>query len=45
MWAEPQVVIEAEFALWTSAGRLRAASFRGLRNDKVPTDVVRESNG
>jgi bifunctional non-homologous end joining protein LigD len=43
VWTEPQVVIEAEFALWTSAGRLRAASFRGLREDKDPAEVVRES--
>jgi len=42
VWIEPQVVIEAEFALWTSAGRLRAASFRGFRQDKDPADVVRE---
>jgi bifunctional non-homologous end joining protein LigD len=42
VWTEPEVVIEAEFALWTSAGRLRAASFRGLRDDKDPADVVRE---
>ena len=45
VWAEPQVVIEAEFALWTSAGRLRAASFRGIREDKDPAEVVRESVG
>jgi bifunctional non-homologous end joining protein LigD len=42
VWTEPDVVIEAEFALWTSAGRLRAASYRGLRDDKDPADVVRE---
>jgi bifunctional non-homologous end joining protein LigD len=42
VWTEPEVVIEAEFALWTSAGRLRAASYRGLRDDKDPADVVRE---
>ncbi len=42
VWAEPEVVIEAEFALWTTAGRLRAASYRGLRDDKDPADVVRE---
>ena len=29
VWTEPEVVIEAEFALWTSAGRLRAATYRG----------------
>jgi bifunctional non-homologous end joining protein LigD len=45
VWTEPEVVIEAEFALWTSAGRLRAASFRGFRDDKAPTDVVRELVG
>ncbi len=42
VWAEPRVVIEAEFALWTSSGRLRAATYRGLRDDKDPADVVRE---
>jgi bifunctional non-homologous end joining protein LigD len=42
VWTEPEVVVEAEFALWTSSGRLRAASFRGIREDKDPADVVRE---
>jgi bifunctional non-homologous end joining protein LigD len=42
VWAEPELVIEAEFGLWTSSGRLRAATYRGLRDDKDPADVVRE---
>ncbi len=42
VWAEPEVVIEAQFALWTSSGRLRAATYRGLRDDKDPADVIRE---
>lgn len=42
IWAEPEMVIEAEFALWTGSGRLRAASYRGLRDDKDPADVIRE---
>jgi bifunctional non-homologous end joining protein LigD len=42
VWVEPQVVIEATFGLWTNAGRLRAASFMGIRTDKDPADVVRE---
>ncbi len=42
MWAEPALVIEAEFAHWTSSGRLRAATYRGIRDDKDPADVVRE---
>ncbi len=42
VWADPRVVIEAEFALWTSSGRLRAATYRGLRDDKDAADVIRE---
>jgi bifunctional non-homologous end joining protein LigD len=42
VWVEPVLVIEIEFAAWTSSGRLRAASYRGLRTDKDPADVVRE---
>ncbi len=42
IWVEPEVVIEVAFAQWTSTGRLRAASYLGLRFDKDPADVVRE---
>ena len=42
VWVRPDVVVEAAFALWTGAGRLRAASYLGLRTDKEPADVVRE---
>lgn len=42
VWVEPVLVIEAAFAEWTSAGRLRAPSYRGLREDKDPADVIRE---
>jgi bifunctional non-homologous end joining protein LigD len=42
VWVDPTMVIEVEFALWTSAGRLRAPTYRGLRSDKDPAEVVRE---
>jgi bifunctional non-homologous end joining protein LigD len=42
VWTEPVLVIEIEFAAWTTAGRLRAAAYMGLRTDKNPADVVRE---
>jgi bifunctional non-homologous end joining protein LigD len=42
VWTEPELVVEAEFALWTSSGRLRAATYQGIREDKNAADVVRE---
>jgi bifunctional non-homologous end joining protein LigD len=41
-FVEPRLVGEFEFAEWTSAGDLRAPSFKGLREDKDPRQVVRE---
>jgi bifunctional non-homologous end joining protein LigD len=42
VWVEPRLVIEVEFAVWTSAGVMRAASYKGLRDDKDPAEVIRE---
>ncbi len=42
VWAEPLVVVEVAFSQWTSEGRMRAASYKGLRTDKDPAEVVRE---
>ncbi|HUJ04774.1 MAG TPA: non-homologous end-joining DNA ligase [Streptosporangiaceae bacterium] len=42
VWVEPELVVEVEFAEWTSSGRLRAPSYQGLRTDKDPAEVVRE---
>jgi bifunctional non-homologous end joining protein LigD len=41
-WVEPRVVVEVEFAGWTDDGRLRHASFQGVRTDKEPVEVRRE---
>lgn len=41
-WTRPAVVVEVEFAQWTSDGRLRFASFQGVRTDKEPAEVRRE---
>src|SRR5829696_9157267 len=41
-WVRPEVVVEVEFAEWTVEGRLRFASFQGVRTDKRPVEVVRE---
>jgi bifunctional non-homologous end joining protein LigD len=43
VWAEPELVIDVAFTGWTSAGRMRAPSYQGLRTDKDPAEVVREA--
>jgi bifunctional non-homologous end joining protein LigD len=42
-WVNPVFVCEIKFAEWTRDGKLRAPVFLGLREDKKPSDVVRES--
>jgi bifunctional non-homologous end joining protein LigD len=42
-WVEPRLVGEVTFSEWTSDGRLRQPSWRGVRPDKDVDDVVRES--
>jgi bifunctional non-homologous end joining protein LigD len=42
-WVEPIVVCEVEFLRWTHEETIRAASFKGVREDKDPRQVVRES--
>lgn len=41
-WVEPELVADVEFAAWTKSGRLRAPSYKGLRADKDPKEVIRE---
>jgi bifunctional non-homologous end joining protein LigD len=41
-WVRPKLVAQVRFSEWTSDGILRHPSFLGLRDDKSPTDVVRE---
>jgi bifunctional non-homologous end joining protein LigD len=42
-WAEPRLVAQIEFAEWTTDGLLRQPRFEGLRDDKDPAEVVRET--
>ncbi len=41
-WVEPELVVDVGFQNWTGAGILRAPRYRGLRDDKEPSEVVRE---
>lgn len=42
VFVRPELVCEVEFTEWTEAGTLRQPSYKGLRDDKPATDVVRE---
>jgi bifunctional non-homologous end joining protein LigD len=41
-WVEPELVAQIGFAEWTRDGRLRHPRYRGLRDDKPASEVVRE---
>ena len=41
-WVEPVLVAEIAYSHWTKSGRLRAPSYKGLRDDKDAGEVVRE---
>ena len=43
VWVEPLLVAEVAFDRWTREGRMRAPVYHGLRDDKDPADVVRET--
>jgi bifunctional non-homologous end joining protein LigD len=44
-WVKPRMVADIEFTEWTAGGSLCHAAFVGLRTDKRPRDVVRETSG
>ena len=43
VWVAPKIVIEADFHGWTTDRLVRQASFKGVREDKPASDVVRET--
>jgi bifunctional non-homologous end joining protein LigD len=42
-WVRPKVVVQAAFLEWTVHGKLRHPRLIGVRTDKAPREVVRES--
>ena len=42
-WVAPRLVGEVQFTEWTNDGTMRHPSFKGLRADKKPKDVRRET--
>lgn len=41
-WVKPGIVVETQFTEWTDGGSVRHAVFLGVRDDKTPSDVVRD---
>jgi bifunctional non-homologous end joining protein LigD len=41
-WVAPELVAEVAFTEWTGEGKIRHPSFQGLREDKRPSEIVRE---
>jgi bifunctional non-homologous end joining protein LigD len=41
-WVKPELVAEVQFTTWTTDNLIRQASFKGLREDKKPSEVHRE---
>jgi bifunctional non-homologous end joining protein LigD len=41
-FCEPELVCEVQFSEWTHEGTVRQPSYKGLREDKDPREVVRE---
>lgn len=42
-WVRPRLVGQVAFTEWTRGGQLRHPRFQGLRDDKDPAEVVRET--
>jgi bifunctional non-homologous end joining protein LigD len=43
-WVKPELVADVQFASWTKDNLIRQSSFKNLREDKPPKEVVRESS-
>lgn len=42
-WVKPEIVIEVSFSEWTPDGKLRQPIYKGIRLDKKPTEILKES--
>jgi DNA ligase D-like protein (predicted ligase) len=42
-WVQPRIVVQVAFIEWTGHGKLRHARCLGVREDRSPQDVIRES--
>ncbi|MEO8875375.1 MAG: DNA ligase D, partial [Polyangiaceae bacterium] len=45
LWCEPSLVVEIGFRDWTADGHFFQPRYLGIREDKIPREVVREDKG
>jgi len=43
-WVRPEIVVQVAFTEWTVHGKLRHPRLVGIREDKAPREVVRETS-
>jgi bifunctional non-homologous end joining protein LigD len=43
-WARPEIIVQVAFIEWTVHGKLRHPRLLGVRTDKTPREVVRETS-
>ena len=41
-WLLPELICEVKFSEWTKSGNMRHPSFKGLRFDKIPSEINKE---
>jgi bifunctional non-homologous end joining protein LigD len=42
-WVKPKLVYRVAFVEWTDAGHVRHCTFIAMRDDKKPSEIVRET--
>lgn len=42
LWVKPDLLCEVKFAMWTKSGKIRHASYQGLRADKPASQITKE---
>lgn len=42
-WIKPDLICEVVFSEWTKKGRMRHPVYKGLREDKIPVEIQKES--